>query len=164
MDIPQNPNPNYSSGTDINLPDFELSDYLIFEDGLEEEFSLPDVVVSSVNVTRGSFQSGGSNPINSNMQVYKHTNFECKNGAKQNKVAMDAGSRITIRMQSEMEFLDDGFKWRKYGKKKVKNNPNPSLLSTFLCRHSSSPSFFSDSNIVVSLAHSIPPTVLQFLS
>lgn len=75
MDIPQNPNPNYSSGTDINLPDFELSDYLIFEDGLEEEFSLPDVVVSPVNVTRGSFESGGSNPINSNMQVYKHNNL-----------------------------------------------------------------------------------------
>ncbi|GKV25271.1 hypothetical protein SLEP1_g34732 [Rubroshorea leprosula] len=28
-------------------------------------------------------------------------------------------------MKSEMEVLDDGYKWRKYGKKSVKNSPNP---------------------------------------
>lgn len=28
-------------------------------------------------------------------------------------------------MKSEVEVLDDGFKWRKYGKKSVKNSPNP---------------------------------------
>ncbi|KAH6790828.1 WRKY DNA-binding protein 50 [Perilla frutescens var. frutescens] len=27
--------------------------------------------------------------------------------------------------KSEVEVLDDGFKWRKYGKKMVKNSPNP---------------------------------------
>jgi hypothetical protein len=26
-----------------------------------------------------------------------------------------------------VEILDDGFKWRKYGKKAVKNSPNPRL-------------------------------------
>lgn len=34
-------------------------------------------------------------------------------------------SRISFRMKSEVEVLDDGFKWRKYGKKSVKNSPNP---------------------------------------
>ncbi|ONK80874.1 uncharacterized protein A4U43_C01F22720 [Asparagus officinalis] len=38
---------------------------------------------------------------------------------------MDAGCRIGFRMKSEVEILDDGFKWRKYGKKSVKNSPNP---------------------------------------
>jgi WRKY DNA -binding domain len=33
--------------------------------------------------------------------------------------------RIALRMKSEVEILDDGFKWRKYGKKSVKNSPNP---------------------------------------
>lgn len=37
-----------------------------------------------------------------------------------------AGSpRIAIRTKSERDVLDDGFKWRKYGKKQVKNSPNP---------------------------------------
>ena len=28
-------------------------------------------------------------------------------------------------MKSEVEVMDDGFRWRKYGKKSVKNSPNP---------------------------------------
>lgn len=33
--------------------------------------------------------------------------------------------RVAFRTISEIEVLDDGFKWRKYGKKMVKNSPNP---------------------------------------
>ncbi|TVU35316.1 EcWRKY-26, partial [Eragrostis curvula] len=33
--------------------------------------------------------------------------------------------RIAFRMRSEEDVLDDGYKWRKYGKKSVKNSPNP---------------------------------------
>lgn len=33
--------------------------------------------------------------------------------------------RIAFRTRSEIEILDDGYKWRKYGKKSVKNSPNP---------------------------------------
>lgn len=31
---------------------------------------------------------------------------------------------------SEIEILDDGFKWRKYGKKMVKSSPNPRYIMT----------------------------------
>ncbi|CAO1945205.1 unnamed protein product [Urochloa humidicola] len=34
-------------------------------------------------------------------------------------------TRIAFRVRSEEEVLDDGYKWRKYGKKSVKNSPNP---------------------------------------
>ncbi|RWW61081.1 hypothetical protein BHE74_00031872 [Ensete ventricosum] len=34
-------------------------------------------------------------------------------------------SRVAFRTKSELEVLDDGYKWRKYGKKKMKNSPNP---------------------------------------
>lgn len=37
----------------------------------------------------------------------------------------DKGRRIAFRMKTELEVLDDGYKWRKYGKKMVKSNPNP---------------------------------------
>ncbi|XP_043722023.1 probable WRKY transcription factor 51 [Telopea speciosissima] len=38
---------------------------------------------------------------------------------------MDVGFRIAFRTKSELEIMDDGFKWRKYGKKSVKNSPYP---------------------------------------
>ncbi|XWS17609.1 hypothetical protein CRYUN_Cryun33cG0081800 [Craigia yunnanensis] len=33
--------------------------------------------------------------------------------------------RYAFKTKSEVEILDDGYRWRKYGKKMVKNNPNP---------------------------------------
>ncbi|KAJ0541383.1 putative transcription factor WRKY family [Helianthus annuus] len=33
--------------------------------------------------------------------------------------------KIAFKTKSQVEILDDGFKWRKYGKKMVKNSPNP---------------------------------------
>ncbi|XP_076952216.1 WRKY transcription factor SUSIBA2-like [Bidens hawaiensis] len=33
--------------------------------------------------------------------------------------------RVVIRIDSEIDILDDGYRWRKYGQKVVKGNPNP---------------------------------------
>ncbi|KAL4279359.1 hypothetical protein GQ457_03G031660 [Hibiscus cannabinus] len=38
---------------------------------------------------------------------------------------MEGTSKITFRTKSEVEVMDDGYKWRKYGKKMIKSNPNP---------------------------------------
>ena len=46
-----------------------------------------------------------------------------KNGVKKNKTEVE--QRIAFRTKSDLEIMDDGFKWRKYGKKSVKNSPNP---------------------------------------
>ncbi|CAO2203840.1 unnamed protein product [Urochloa humidicola] len=35
------------------------------------------------------------------------------------------GGKVAFRTRSEVEVLDDGYRWRKYGKKLVKNRPNP---------------------------------------
>ncbi|XP_028777340.1 probable WRKY transcription factor 50 isoform X2 [Neltuma alba] len=43
------------------------------------------------------------------------------NGRQKN----DGRERFAFRTRSEVEVLDDGYKWRKYGKKRVKNSPNP---------------------------------------
>lgn len=49
---------------------------------------------------------------------------KCTKGVKKyNKVI--AKSRVAFRFKSDLDVLDDGFKWRKYGKKMVKNRPNP---------------------------------------
>lgn len=47
----------------------------------------------------------------------------CESGLK--RVKMDVGLRIAFRTKSVMEIMDDGFKWRKYGRKTVKSSPNP---------------------------------------
>lgn len=35
--------------------------------------------------------------------------------------------RIVVQTTSEVDILDDGYRWRKYGQKVVKGNPNPRL-------------------------------------
>lgn len=41
--------------------------------------------------------------------------------------------RVAFKTKSEVEILDDGYKWRKYGKKMVKNSPNPRY--TYACEN-----------------------------
>lgn len=40
--------------------------------------------------------------------------------------------RVAFKTKSEVEILDDGFKWRKYGKKMVKNSPNPRYIQAYI--------------------------------
>ncbi|KAL6839817.1 hypothetical protein ACP4OV_029627 [Aristida adscensionis] len=57
---------------------------------------------------------------------YGHTTTQTRSAAA---VAGEAAAtdcvRIAFRTRSEVEILDDGYRWRKYGKKSVKNSPNP---------------------------------------
>ncbi|KAL6859030.1 hypothetical protein ACP4OV_018032 [Aristida adscensionis] len=41
--------------------------------------------------------------------------------------------RIIVQTRSEVDILDDGYRWRKYGQKVVKGNPNP--RSYYKCTH-----------------------------
>ncbi|CAJ1937973.1 unnamed protein product [Sphenostylis stenocarpa] len=47
---------------------------------------------------------------------------KCKKGINGSKTGV--GGRIAFRTKSELEIMDDGYKWRKYGKKSVKSSPN----------------------------------------
>ena len=42
-----------------------------------------------------------------------------------------AESKIIVQTTSEVDLLDDGYRWRKYGQKVVKGNPHPRY--TFHC-------------------------------
>lgn len=33
--------------------------------------------------------------------------------------------RVIVQIESEVDIIDDGYRWRKYGQKVVKGNPNP---------------------------------------
>ncbi|XP_059631492.1 probable WRKY transcription factor 51 [Cornus florida] len=53
-----------------------------------------------------------------------HMQVKSGKGLKRSVKNMDKGLRIAFRTKSEVEVMDDGFKWRKYGKKRVKDSPN----------------------------------------
>lgn len=38
---------------------------------------------------------------------------------------MNREPRVVVQTVSEVDILDDGYRWRKYGQKVVKGNPNP---------------------------------------
>ncbi|THU59577.1 hypothetical protein C4D60_Mb07t03560 [Musa balbisiana] len=61
--------------------------------------------------------------------VYQNKPLDHKNGSKAKGSVTGRSSsmrtRVAFRTKSEIEKLDDGYNWRKYGKKMMKNSPNP---------------------------------------
>ncbi|OVA17023.1 DNA-binding WRKY [Macleaya cordata] len=111
-----NPNPNYTYLIDnFDLSDFEVSDYLLLDRGISED--------DSTSTYTGCDSTNPIIPAQIDDPVINNSSETPTSGAKKTK--MDVGFRIAFRTKSELEILDDGFKWRKYGKKAVKNNPNP---------------------------------------
>lgn len=41
--------------------------------------------------------------------------------------------RVVVQTVSEVDILDDGYRWRKYGQKVVRGNPNPRYVLLTLC-------------------------------
>lgn len=40
--------------------------------------------------------------------------------------------RVVVQTLSEVDILDDGYRWRKYGQKVVRGNPNPRYVSNLM--------------------------------
>ncbi|XP_074589139.1 putative WRKY transcription factor 43 [Curcuma longa] len=83
----------------MNQPDdmpFEVDNFLVFTDQVEEELQPPSV-----------------------------KNKKIRNAGSSSSSAKNTGPKVGFVTKSEIEMLDDGYKWRKYGKKKVKSSPNP---------------------------------------
>lgn len=43
--------------------------------------------------------------------------------------------RVVVQTVSEVDILDDGYKWRKYGQKVVRGNPNPRYVMFMVCSY-----------------------------
>ncbi|XP_065875883.1 probable WRKY transcription factor 51 [Euphorbia lathyris] len=109
MNYPENPNYNYPDDyMDLwAAAEFQTTDYLKFDEFGDDSPS--QSVVSSEQEAGICNRSGSATSRNIG---------KCK---KKHKVE----GRVAFRTKSDLEVMDDGFKWRKYGKKSVKNNPNP---------------------------------------
>ncbi|XP_061358433.1 probable WRKY transcription factor 51 [Gastrolobium bilobum] len=113
-------NPNYGHSMTPSSSEFMLSDYLMLDDVVDHQESW-----SQSTETESSEKPASSNASNGlgDATSTNNNNIKCKNGIKLNRV--EVSSRITFRTRSQLEIMDDGYKWRKYGKKSVKNSPNP---------------------------------------
>ncbi|KAF8118410.1 hypothetical protein N665_0005s0173 [Sinapis alba] len=133
MNISQNPSPSFPFFSDesfINpfMDNFDFTD-LIFdvdEGGnngfIQEETSSPISIVSSETFTG---ESGGSVSGITTLSKKESSTFDCKSrGSKEGETTKEMGHRVAFRTRSKIDVMDDGYKWRKYGKKSVKNNTN----------------------------------------
>ncbi|KAL3497452.1 hypothetical protein ACH5RR_040184 [Cinchona calisaya] len=112
---------NHNHNSSEKYPNFEVSEFFELDDWMEEGQSFmgsgytqsPHLEVTDHQVIDSS---GSSSHQNANTVV---------NSRNDGREMMGIREKVAFKTKSEVEILDDGFKWRKYGKKMVKNSPNP---------------------------------------
>lgn len=66
-----------------------------------------------------SYKSGGKAASSEGLSYHDKINNH------QSLTSAGKSCKIAFKTRSEVEVMDDGYRWRKYGKKMVKNSPNP---------------------------------------
>ncbi|MED6133598.1 WRKY Transcription Factor [Stylosanthes scabra] len=140
--------PNYYGAHDddddsaMNSMSFMISDFLMADDddhhsnqdhqcGSQSqsttESSVKMAAFSDVTTTTTTTttQAHRFNNNNNNGEASSNNNnvIKCKNGSNKRSKGEVNSSRVAFRTKSELDVMDDGYKWRKYGKKSVKNTP-----------------------------------------
>ncbi|XVE55085.1 hypothetical protein DITRI_Ditri03aG0132600 [Diplodiscus trichospermus] len=143
--IPKNPSPISTHTMEINSGEQLLGfeDFLILAADDHEETKeitpytflkgsttfFPDPFISSHEneMMASSSVNGGSSRVLVPRSCYADYKEQQNDYMGYVKTTEDnhMGFKIAFRTKSDIEIMDDGYKWRKYGKKKVKNSPNP---------------------------------------
>ncbi|XP_061374955.1 probable WRKY transcription factor 50 isoform X2 [Gastrolobium bilobum] len=118
----KNPRPASSPDSDFTnqWPDLELSEYLKFDDDQWADDG-PESFVSE-HVLNQDNQANEAGEFGGSSSHFEESSSRDISSEPEKKEVKD---KVAFRTKSEVEILDDGFKWRKYGKKMVKNSPNP---------------------------------------
>lgn len=123
------PDDDSSSHEDMSNALDQLDDFMMQSSGPSSQHSnvvgnvipLPSSDTTSSQVGTKAETSAGPNP-NDQEPLKKRVS---KAGRVTKKPKRERGEKLAIKIQSEVEVLDDGYKWRKYGQKPVKNSPFP---------------------------------------
>ncbi|XP_020975020.1 probable WRKY transcription factor 50 isoform X2 [Arachis ipaensis] len=132
-------NPNYGAHHDdddysamMSMSDFMISDFLVADDdaygyGVDDHHHNNQESGSQSQSTNESSEMAAFSDVtttnNSGEASSINNNIKCKNGSKK-----EVNSRVAFRTKSELDVMDDGYRWRKYGKKAVKNTPNLRII------------------------------------
>ncbi|XP_023525508.1 probable WRKY transcription factor 23 [Cucurbita pepo subsp. pepo] len=104
-----------------------------FKDYCSEVVNPPDTPnsssISSPSTDAADHDADGENP----QQQHKPCNNPLK--VKRRKQKREKGQRFAFMTKSEVDHLEDGYRWRKYGQKAVKNSPFP--RSYYRCTNAS---------------------------
>ncbi|PIA51052.1 hypothetical protein AQUCO_01100107v1 [Aquilegia coerulea] len=113
-----------SSSTSIVQPTQHFPSYMI------NHQVFTDVVVPPGSSSDNKSQSSGSNGGNDQTDDHHHVMKSDKKKVVEKKVR---NPRYAFQTRSQVDILDDGYRWRKYGQKAVKNNKHP--RSYYRCTH-----------------------------
>ncbi|MCD7455257.1 hypothetical protein HAX54_027516 [Datura stramonium] len=102
---PDSPDSDFSN----HLINFELSDILEIDNWSVQQD--PTLLPQHSNYAPNQVVSYQEEPSN---------NIGSSSGERK-----EEKDKVAFRTLSKIEILDDGYKWKKYGKKMVKNSPNP---------------------------------------
>lgn len=106
-----------SASSDMDPPEempFAVDDFL----ALEEE-SEPPIQ------RRPAAQHNARPPPQDQKHCHDINNKNNTNAGSSSSLKRSGGAKVGFITKSELDMLDDGYRWRKYGKKKVKSSPNP---------------------------------------
>ncbi|KAG6505538.1 probable WRKY transcription factor 50 [Zingiber officinale] len=147
---------------DSSAAAFEVDDYLAFAEHEVAEVEKHSLVAQDYRDHKITYCR------NSNS-----SNYKSKNGSRScnlKRSSSSSSSRVAFITKSEKEILDDGYKWRKYGKKAVKSSPNPRNYYRCLSegcnvkkrveRHQEDPSFVITTYVGVHTHHAPLPSLL----
>ncbi|CAI9759595.1 unnamed protein product [Fraxinus pennsylvanica] len=98
---------------------FEHLDFFDFTDWKKDDLEL---IVSGYPESQNydAFNFGGSSSYHEDLN-----GIAASGDGRSGRENKETTKKVAFKTRSEIEILDDGFKWRKYGKKMVKNSPNP---------------------------------------
>ncbi|KAG6388276.1 hypothetical protein SASPL_153478 [Salvia splendens] len=95
---------------------------------VEQSMQNPNFASPADQMDLGSLWSGDST-ASSHVEQNSSRSSKTKFGKKKKKYIPQ---RVAFHTRSEEDILDDGYKWRKYGQKSVKNSVHPSY---YRCTH-----------------------------
>ncbi|KAI5654641.1 hypothetical protein M9H77_31828 [Catharanthus roseus] len=123
---------SFSGNNCINFPadHFELlCDYLFLDDHDPAPVPEDSISINIQNPVTSSHDnnmgSSGSSASGSSFDGMPMNNIHMQMNRSRKIEEGNNNYMIGFRTRTELETLDDGYKWRKYGKKMVKSNPNP---------------------------------------
>ncbi|KAL9147909.1 hypothetical protein ABFS82_12G006400 [Erythranthe guttata] len=115
----QNPNCNnqvpYSLDQFNDSPYFRIAKYLLSN---EDEGSGENLFSENENISE-NFTTNRSDSSSDPVPLSR------RNVIEEIEMQNERIVKFAFRTKTELEFMDDGYKWRKYGKKMVKSSPNP---------------------------------------
>ncbi|TKY74881.1 WRKY transcription factor 50 [Spatholobus suberectus] len=117
----KNPRPpdSHDSGFTNQWP-LEPSEYLNFDDDQwpddDPDSFVSGHVLSQDNQVNEVGDFGGSD---------SHFEGSSSGNVDNEREKKEVRDRVAFKTKTQVEIMDDGFKWRKYGKKMVKNSPYP---------------------------------------